>query len=106
MVGRDKSFKNIYQGPVRMAAGVTQASLLPRLPWTSWDSGAGCRARSRRSGPLVWTCLLPALRQGALGLPGPVCPGIAEQHCSNLQIKIYFHIILMENFINVSILFL
>lgn len=41
-----------------------------------------------------------------LGLPGPVRPGIAEQHCSNLRIKIYFHIILMENFINVNILFI
>ena len=27
MVGRDKSFKNIYQAPVRMAAGVSHTGL-------------------------------------------------------------------------------
>lgn len=67
-----------YQAPVRMAPGVAQACLCPHLPWTTWASGAGCRARSQHSGAPVWTGVLPALRQGVLGWPGPVCPGVAD----------------------------
>lgn len=65
-----------------------------------WVQGVGLA----RWGPCVDVCA-PCPPSG-LGLPGPISPGVAEQHCSNLRIKIYFHIILMENFINVNILFI